>query len=143
MKFSGTVQIPMNFLSINKFRYWYPSTSSNGRFLKDLRLLPMSASSFAQEGVSRTYAKFRGLAGIRIQTVDAWVVALARAWPHQGSLWHGVDRLAGFLIECTQKTEELIERQVRAILFNVSQALDTGQAAKASEIIHFIDKTEA
>lgn len=110
-------------------------------------LPPMSASSIASEGIHKSFNKYRGLSGIRCQDFDIWHVVMVNASMYQGKLCYGMDRFSGSLSECAQKIEELKKGQVRAVLFNVSQALErvlsAGETAKVAEVLEFIEQRDA
>ena len=105
-------------------------------------LPPMAASAIAGNGEGNAVAKYGSLSAILNQRKDIWHVTMANASLHEGELWYGMDHFAGTLVECTDMIEEKKEGQVRAILFNVSQALqkvlDAGEAHAIPEIVDFI-----
>lgn len=110
-------------------------------------LPPLSAANIAQNGVAETLAKYGGLNGMRAQDFDIWHVALVIVSEHKGDLWYGMERFSGTIGECAEKIEELKEGQVRAIVFNVSQAfervLTAGETHAVAEVVDFIDAENA
>lgn len=110
-------------------------------------LPPMSASSIASNGVGETMAKYGLLEGIRAQDTDIWHVAMIKSLDYKGDLCYGMERFSGTLVECAEKIEEQKEGQVRAIIFNVSQALErmltAGEAQAVQEAVFFLDAENA
>lgn len=110
-------------------------------------LPPMSASSIASEGVHKSIVKYRGLSGIHNHGFDIWHVAIVNASVYRGKLCYGMDRFSGSLSDCAERIEELKQGQVRAILFNVSQAvervLNAGATAQVAEVLKFIEQPDA
>lgn len=110
-------------------------------------LPPMAASAIAQNSIGNACAKYGGLAEILKHPNDIWHVTTVDASPYEGDLCYGSQHFAGTLAECAEVIDARKENQVRAILFNVTNAfrgvIEAGIQSQVPDVLEFAENSDA